>query len=158
MPMLNLEDRKLLATVKPEYLEERYVKKADMILLKNLKKEKELRDSHVKLEENPSEKLTMTDVKINELNDDALSFIRKIADARKMSLSDAVSELYHSYPWHVMACETDQKRLYDSGIVITVKEDLMDVMNKERAKYYVMGRNNKKIEELPAEVGSLINA
>jgi hypothetical protein len=91
-----------------------------------------------------------------EVSPETFVLVSKLAEIKGWSIGDAVTHLYNSYPWHVLGCEDCMKQLFEDGILISTKEDLAEVLNKERAKYYVKAVNKVELPDLPKDVRSLI--
>jgi hypothetical protein len=91
-----------------------------------------------------------------EVSPETYTLVSNLAEKRGWSISDTVTHLYNSYPWHVLGCEKCQRNILDQGVIISKLEDLSDMLNKERAIYYVKGANKVKISKLPEIVRSLI--
>lgn len=91
-----------------------------------------------------------------DLSPDTYNLISNLAERKGWSVGGTITHLYNSYPWHVLACEKCQKNISDHGIVISTVDELKDILNKERATYYVKRANNVGLSDLPEEVQSLI--
>jgi hypothetical protein len=118
----------------------------------------DLHSKHVETEKkNSGEKASPKERQQIWVPSDTYALVAKLAEKREWTLSDTVTELYNSYPWHVLACEDCQKKALDDGLVISTKEDLSDVLDKERARYFVMGYKKYDLKDLPEGVRSMIN-